>query len=200
VTERRRTQQERVGESTTRLFRAAAELIAEGGYDAATAAEIGRRAGYSRSMVRARFGSKEQLIEAVVTSAFEEPVLTPLPDSASGLERVLARLDTTAALFDSSPELLRMVWAVQFQAAGRGTRMTRQVADWTTRLLADVRAALTTGLGDGSIRTDVDVDVTAHAIVAEGVGCAFLWILDPAEDLGARLAQWRQHALDTLRP
>ena len=58
----RRTQQERVEESTQRLFRAAAELIAEGGYDAATAAEIGRRAGYSRSMVRARFGSKEQLV------------------------------------------------------------------------------------------------------------------------------------------
>jgi AcrR family transcriptional regulator len=89
----RRTQQERVEESTRRLLEAGAELIAEGGYDAASAAEIGRRAGYSRSMVKARFGSKEQLVDAVIRSAYEGPLTEPLPESATGIERVLARID-----------------------------------------------------------------------------------------------------------
>jgi AcrR family transcriptional regulator len=198
VTGVRRTQQQRVEESTKRLVRAAAELIAEGGYEAATAAEIGRRAGYSRSMVRARFGSKEALLEAVVTSAYEGPVLAALPESASGLQRVLARLDATAVLIDESPALLRMVFAIEFQAAGSGSRMSRKVADWVARLRADIHAAILDGQADHSIRADVDAEPTAHAIVVEGIGSAFMWIVDPAEDFRVRITQWREHTLKTL--
>ena len=43
---------------------AAIELIGEKGFDTTTAAEIGERAGYSRSMVHARYGSKESLLES----------------------------------------------------------------------------------------------------------------------------------------
>jgi AcrR family transcriptional regulator len=194
----RRTQQERVEESTARLIQAAAELIAEGGYEAASAAEISRRAGYSRSMVHARFGTKEALLEAVVSSAYEGPVLVALPESATGLERVLARLDTTAALIDESPALLRVVFAVQFQAASSGSAMNHRVAGWLTRLRADIQAAIVDGQADGSIRATVDPEPTAHAIVVEGIGTAFVWIVDPAEDYRARITQWRQHTLDTL--
>jgi AcrR family transcriptional regulator len=194
----RRTQQERVEESTARLIRSAAELIAEGGYESATAAEISRRAGYSRSMVHARFGTKEALLEAVVTSAYERPVLVALPESATGLERVLARLDTTAALIDESPVLLRVVLAVQFQAAGSGSPMNHRVAEWLTRLRADIQAAIIAGQADGSIRATVDPEPAAHAIVVEGIGAAFVWIVDPAEDYRARIAQWRKHTLHAL--
>ncbi len=194
----RRTQQERVEESTTRLIRAAAELIAEGGYEAATAAEIGRRAGYSRSMVRTRFGSKQQLIDAVVTSAYEGPLTVKLPETTSGLERVLARLDTTAALIDESPALMRTIFAVEFQAAGSSSHMSTRVADWVTRLRADTLAAVLAGQADGSIRTELDPEPTAHAIVAEGIGSAFLWTVDPTESFRARITQWRQRTLELL--
>ncbi|WP_347338882.1 helix-turn-helix domain-containing protein [Mycolicibacterium sp. P9-64] len=46
-------------ESSRRLAEAAIELIAEKGFSNTTAQEIGIRAGYSRAMVRERFGSKE---------------------------------------------------------------------------------------------------------------------------------------------
>ncbi|KAA0080284.1 TetR/AcrR family transcriptional regulator [Mycolicibacterium sp. P9-64] len=55
----RRSQRERVEESSRRLAEAAIELIAEKGFSNTTAQEIGIRAGYSRAMVRERFGSKE---------------------------------------------------------------------------------------------------------------------------------------------
>lgn len=194
----RRTQKERVAESTTRLIRAAAELIAEGGYEAASAAAIGRRAGYSRSMVSARFGSKEQLINAVVASAYEGPLTVELPKTATGLERVLARLDTMATLIDESPELLRTIFAVEFQAAGSGSGMSTRVADWITRLRADTLAAVLAGQADGSIRTDLDPEPTAHAIVVEGIGSAFLWTVDPTENLRSRITQWRQRTRELL--
>jgi len=47
------------------LLDAAADLIAEGGYEAMTLAAVGERAGYSRGLVTARFGSKDQLLEAL---------------------------------------------------------------------------------------------------------------------------------------
>jgi AcrR family transcriptional regulator len=196
----RRTQQERVDESTKRLLQAAAELIAEGGYDAASAAEIGRRAGYSRSMVRARFGSKEQLVDAVIRSAYEGPLIVPLPESATGMEHVLARIDTTRRLVDENPALLRMLFAVEFQAAGKGSRMTTRAASWVSYLRSDMLEALLKGQSDGSINRALDADATAHGIVVEGVGSAFLWTVDPTEDFPRRMDQWRARTVEALTP
>jgi hypothetical protein len=74
---RRRTQRERTAESTRRLLDAAIELIAEKGFERTTAMEIGERAGYSRSMVRARYGSKEALLESVLRNDYEPLMLAP---------------------------------------------------------------------------------------------------------------------------
>lgn len=194
----RRTQRQRVEESTERLIQAAAELIAEGGYEAASAAEIGRRAGYSRSLVHVRFGSKEHLVKAVVAAAYEGPLTVELPDTASGLDRVLARLDTMAALVDRSPELMRAIFAIEFQAAASSSRMAGDVADWVVRLRADTLTAVRAGQADGSIRADLAPEPTAHAIVVEGIGSAFLWTVDPTEDLRDRIAQWRQRTHELL--
>jgi AcrR family transcriptional regulator len=196
----RRTQQERVEESTRRLIRAASELIAEGGYDAASAAEIGRRAGYSRSMVQARFGSKEQLVDAVIRSAYEGPLTVPLPESATGMERVLARIDAVARLVEENPALLRMLYAVEFQAAGTKSGMSNRAADWVGRLRDETLHAVRQGQRDGSINGELDAEATAHAITVEGVGSAFLWTVNPAEDYPRRIDQWRTHTIKTLRP
>jgi AcrR family transcriptional regulator len=200
VPQPRRTQQERVEESTRRLLQAAAELIAEGGYDAASAAEIGRRAGYSRSMVRARFGSKEQLVDAVIRSAYEGPLTVPLPESATGMERVLARIDAMGRLVDESPALMRMLFAVEFQAAGKGSTMADRAASWVGQLRSDTLEALRQGQRDGSINGELDAEAAAHAITVEGVGSAFLWTVDPAEDFRRRIDQWRARTVRTLRP
>ena len=196
----RRSQQERVEESNQRLMRAAAELITEGGYDAASAAEIGRRAGYSRSMVRARFGSKEQLTDALIRSAYEAPLTAPLPESATGMEHVLARIDTMGRLAEENPALLRMWFAVAFQSAGSGSAMADRAANWVGRLRSDTLEAVREGQADGSISSELDAEATAHAIVIEGVGSAFLWTVDPGEDFHQRIDQWRVRTVEMLMP
>lgn len=187
-------------ESTARLIQAAAELIAEGGYEAASAAEVGRRAGYSRSMVKVRFGSKEKLVDAVVASAYEGPLTVELPGTASGLERVLARLDAMAAIVDDSPDLMRTIFAIEFQAAGSSSLKRQHVAGWVSRLRADILDAVQAGQADGSVRSGLDPEPTAHAIVVEGIGSAFLWTVDPAEDFRRRIDQWRARTSRTLMP
>jgi AcrR family transcriptional regulator len=189
-----------VEESTQRLLLAAAELIAEGGYEAASAAEIGRRAGYSRSMVRARFGSKEHLVDAVIQSAYEGPLTMPLSESATGMERVLARIDALGRLVDENPALLRMLYAVYLQAAGTGSGMAERAASWVGQIRSETIAALRAGQRDGSISGELDPEATAHAITVEGVGSAFLWTVDPSEDYRLRIDQWRARTVKTLRP
>jgi AcrR family transcriptional regulator len=196
----RRSQQERVEESTKRLIEVAAELITEGAYDAASAAEIGRRAGYSRSMVRARFGSKEQLTEALIRSAYEAPLTAPLPESSTGMEHVLARIDTMGRLVEENPALLRMWFAAAFQSAGKGSTMADRSASWVGRLRSDMLEAVREGQADGSISSEINAEATAHSIVVEGVGSAFLWTVDPAEDFRRRIDQWRVRTVKTLRP
>ena len=200
MTQVRRTQQERVEESTRRLLEALAELIAEGGYDAATAAEIGRRAGYSRSMVRARFGSKEQLVDAAIRSLFEGPLTLPLSESVTGMDHALARIDTLGRMVEDDPALLRTLFAVEFQAAGRRSSMADRAASWVGWLRQDMREALRKGQRDGSINGDLDAETTAHAITVEGVGSAFLWTVDASEDFRGRIDQWRSHTVKTLSP
>jgi len=76
--------------------------------------------------------------------------------------------------------------------------MSTRVADWITRLRADTLAAVLAGQADGSIRTDLDPEPTAHAIVVEGIGSAFLWTVDPTENLRSRITQWRQRTRELL--
>lgn len=181
-------------------MQAATELIAEGGYEAASAAAIGRRAGYSRSMVRARFGSKEQLVDAVIRSAYEDPLTVQLPESATGMEHALARLDTMGRLVDENPAFLRRLFAVEFQSAGKMSDMADRAASWIGRLRSDMLVALRKGQLDGSVSDELDAEATAHAIVVEGVGSAFLWTVDPSEDFRQRIDQWRARTVTTLTP
>ena len=90
------TQAERSAESTQRLLASAITLIAERGFQRTTAAEIGERAGYSRAMVRARYGTKEALLESLLHREFEPMFLRAQVNPDNGLETVLGRLDHLA--------------------------------------------------------------------------------------------------------
>ena len=187
-------------ESTRRLFQATVDLIAEGGYEAATAAEIGRRAGYSRGMVRARFGSKEQLLDAVIRTLYEAPLTVASSGPETGMQRVLAPIDTMARLVDEDPQLVRTLFSLEFQASGTKSAMADRAARWVGRLRSGTLEALRAGQRDGSINGGLDAEATAHAIVVEGIGSAFLWTVDPAEDFRRRLDEWRARTVRTCRP
>ena len=78
--------------------------------------------------------------------------------------------------------------------------MAVRAARWVGQLRSDVLEALREGQRDGSIRGELDAEATAHAIVVEGVGSAFLWTVDPAEDFRRRIDEWRARTVKMLRP
>src|ERR1043165_6903985 len=78
----RRTQQERREEAERKVLAAATALITQHGSRALTLAAVGEAAGYSRGIVSHHFGSRENLLRAVMP--YSEGVTLPeVGDSAA---------------------------------------------------------------------------------------------------------------------
>jgi len=188
----RRTQAERLELSGRRLLAAAAELIAEKGWEATTAAEIGRRAGYSRAMVHARYGSKDALLDTLFHSEYEERLNPPVDAGASGLQRVLAPLIRIGELYDEDPDFLESMFVLSFEAVKRSSALRPRMSAWMDQISGAVEQGLLVGIEDGSVRRDIDVPAAVSDIVGVGVGVAYGWIVLPGRfDLPVELARTR---------
>ncbi|MDW5610774.1 MULTISPECIES: TetR/AcrR family transcriptional regulator [Mycolicibacterium] len=182
------TQPQRLELSARRLLEAAVALIGEKGWDATTAAEIGQRAGYSRAMVHARYGSKDALLETLFASEYEKK-LSPLPDPGSdGMTQALAHLDRIALLYAEDPDLCRAVFVLTFEAAKTTSQAHPYTRMWLERAAHAVEAGLRKGIADGSVRPEVDIARAVNDFGAAVLGTAYQWIMqaypyDIAEEL-----------------
>lgn len=192
VVRRRKTQRERVDESAHRLMDAAIELIAARGYERTTVAEIGQRAGYSRTMVRERYGSKEALLEALIKSEYEEKLFAPASSGISGLDQILDRIDRLEAMRLRDARLLRALYVLQFEAVGPVLPLRPQVMEWFSRVRAGTIDALRAGQVDGSVRAAIDIEDEAEQFVLTGIGIAYRWALEgDTFDHAAALQRWK---------
>ncbi len=190
---RRRTQRERTAESTQALITAAIELIAEKGFATTTAAEISERAGYSRTMVQFRYGSKEALLETLLRDEYETRLLSEPVEGASGLDRLLGQIDRLHDEAVANPDLMRGFFALCFESFGPVPSLTGWINDWLDRYDKTTAAAFEAGRADGSLRPELDPAAEAAAFVAAGLGYAFRWMVSPATvDYPALMRQWKQ--------
>jgi AcrR family transcriptional regulator len=188
----RRTQQERVEESSKRLLIAASELIAKQGFERTTAAEIGERAGYSRNMVRDRYGSKEALVEALLREEFEPRVNPSPPDGLTGLERVFDQVDHLAALAREEETLVRSFFVLTFETAGPIPSLRPWYRSWMESYQAQMKDSLRAGVADGSIRPGLEEDMEVELFTSHALGLAFRWTLDwDGFDYAGEVAAWR---------
>lgn len=190
---RPKTNQERVEESTLALIASAIELFARQGYERTTAAEIGINAGFSRNMVRDRYGSKEALLQSV----FETFAGLLLPAvrrerMGTGLDHVLGQLDDLLRAVEQEPETVRAMIVLTFETPGP----LQNFADWFDRLIAGYEAELVehlaAGQADGSVRRDVNPAREAEIFVSYAIGLCFRWALRrDAYDLPGEMRAWR---------
>lgn len=197
----RRTQRERVEESNRRLTRAAIELIAEKGFAATTAAEIGIQAGYSRGMVSARYGTKEALLDTILTEQYESRLDPPSEPGTPGIDRVLARLDRLRAFAVEDPDLLRAILVLNFEAAREDGGLRIRIRQWLDQFLGGLTEEIRAGQGDGSVNGSLDADEQAAEIIATGIGYAYSWIVEPDRvDLAHEVTRWSTRVAVRLRP
>jgi AcrR family transcriptional regulator len=181
--------------STRRLLEAAGELIAERGYEQASLAAIGERAGYSRGLVTTRFGTKENLLTVLmerITSDWIEHNVLPEIEGLPGLDAMLTYLDTVIRQLERDPQALRVLWALSFEAV-RPTSPLRQHAEpYHRATVSTVTAFLEAGIEDGSIDPDIDPRSEALLHTATLRGMAYHWMLEgDAADVVALFRSFR---------
>lgn len=192
-TPRRRTQQERKAESTQRLLTAAIELIAEKGFATTSASEISERAGYSKSMVQFKYGTKEALLETLLREEYETRLLIDFPADWTGLERITGQIDQLHDQARANPDLMRAFFALCFESFGPVPSLNEWINDWLARYDEATAAALEAGRADGSIRAEIDPETEASAFVASGLGYAFRWMVSGGKiDYPALMTQWKR--------
>jgi AcrR family transcriptional regulator len=167
-----------VEESTLALIASAIELFARQGYERTTAAEIGTNAGFSRNMVRDRYGSKDALLQSVF-DAFAELLLPAVRREriGTGLDRVLSQLDDLLQAVEREPETMRAMIVLTFETPGP----LQNFAGWFERLIAGYEAELAehlaAGQADGSVRRDLDPVREAEIFVSYAIGLCFRSVL-----------------------
>jgi len=175
-------QAERTERSTDALLRAAAELIAEGGMAAITFAAVAERAGYSRGLVTARFGSKEGLVEAMIRRVWGRlRYLRVLPgiEDRPGLDSVLVLVAGIRDQAATDSVEMRALIALMFEAVSDNGALRSRFVRFHDAMRDDLAAALRKGIKDGSVRPELDPEREATMIVGILRGTSYQWLLDP---------------------
>ncbi len=177
----RRTQAERRAESDRRLLRATAELVVERGIEGASLAEIGRRAGYSHSLVHQRFGSKDALIERLNEEAVRMFTASTVDwiSAGSGADAVQVVARTYLDLVHGPDPVARVHLVVWSEAVARGSGRRPSRAGWDAVFRSSLAAMIAAGVADGSIRGDIDPEAAAVIVVGLLRGVALQLMLDP---------------------
>jgi len=176
------TMQARSELSTTRLIEAAADLIAEQGYDRTTLMAIAKRAGYTHGLVTARFGSKEGLLWAVVERMvvdWQEALLNPSIGAKTGPEAVHAMLSEVRTSWRKSPKRMRALYTLMFEALLPIPTLNERMAQLHRDLRRSAQKAVQDGIADGSVRRDTDAAAVARLVVGGLRGAVYQHMLDP---------------------
>jgi AcrR family transcriptional regulator len=195
---------ERSRRSTAALLDAAGELIVEGGFDSLTLATIGQRAGYSRGIVTARFGSKQGLLTALVeriTVLWGHRNLVPFSTGKPGRESLIILLDAIQRQAARDTHGLRVLYALIFEALGPNEMLRNHFIEFHRVMRGDLVAMLERGIKDGSVRPGLSPEDEATLVLAGLRGIAYQWTLEPSTfDPAAALAYLTKTTDDRLRP
>jgi AcrR family transcriptional regulator len=193
----RRTQAERREDSERGLVRAAISVTAELGVSAATFEAVGQRGGYSRSLVTRRFGSKQGLIDAVISYLYERRAVLAAErgiDQMPGLDALLADTDLYLRSLSEKGELKAyFMWlsAAVADASSLRTAFAASHEQVRTRL----RDYVQKGQAEGCIRSDLDADAAALMVGSLQLGLSMQLLVDPTMNLDPI----RKTSLATLR-
>jgi AcrR family transcriptional regulator len=186
--------------SGRRLLKALVDLVAQQGYEATTAAEIGVHAGFSRAIVHARHGTKDALLDELMRTEYELRIVPDFDESATGLDRVLGYVGRLGQLASEDERFVKAMFVLCFEAVRGSPALNPRITRWLTGLEASVADALVKGKEDGSVRADLETSIVARDIMVRGFGIAYAWIVLPGADLHPELAQWRARIVRDCAP
>lgn len=161
-----------------RLIRAAAQLVAERGYNATSIREIAAAADVTPAMIAYYFGDKRGLLEAILDHAFEQLV--------RGVQQLAAEDDTADSPFVTRfvPLYLKAVtrepWIPRFlmrEVFSADTPVREQFVErFARRVAAVVPAVFAREIEAGRLRRDLDPQLALLSLIGM---CVFPLIVEP---------------------
>jgi len=197
------TKQDRSALSTSKLLDAAADLIAEAGYERMTLAAIGERAGYSHGLVTARFGSKEGLLWALVermVEAWPGDVHLNAQDTGSGAEAIHAVIAEFRKTWRRKPKHMRALYSLMFEALLPVPLLNERMRELHRELRANIEKMVSAGIADGTVAADVDGEVVARLVIGGVRGAVYQSMLDPKDVTISRALEDVDLLIDALLP
>jgi AcrR family transcriptional regulator len=158
-----------------RILDAASKLFDERGIDRVTMAEITGASGVQPSTMYQYFSSKDDIVWAILRVVIEErsgPAAAAMKDAPNALGRITALLEMMADDLTHKPEKVRFL--AQFDAM--------YARDWPVERLLSLESQIhpepfqffseliREGIADGSLRADLDPELTMHAVMNAVVG------------------------------
>lgn len=186
------------------LIEAASTLFAERGYHDSSVAEIGARAGVSRGLVNHHFGSKENLLAAVIATHMNEweyEIVAPAIAGKRGLSALRAIIFAHRDLAKQRPGHLLLLYRLMGEALDPRNDLGGEFAAVHRRWREQGRRWWDEGVADGEIDGSIDQDANASLIIGGVRGITFDWLTAPeCFDLDAAYEQFWSMLTGFLAP
>ena len=201
---RRLTKADQTARARSRLLRAALDLIAERGYQRASLAAIGERAGYSRGVVNFHFGSKSALLANLIESMYDHwrrTTLGPIPEDLMAADALCAELASVRDLALGAPSAAQAFYVLLLEALGPLPELRPRFASLHEGLRSEVAERLRAGIEAGDVRSDVVPEAQAALLVGAIRGVMYQWVLDQERiDLAGALDELQKNLRASLVP
>lgn len=196
--------QAQADEARRRLIDAASALFAERGYADSSVAAIGDAAGTSRGLVNHHFGSKENLLWAVIEAHihdWEHEVVAPAIAGKRGLAALRAMIFAHLDLTETNPERMLLLYRLMGEALDPRNDLHDEFAQLHRRWRELGRYWWDQAVEDGQIDPAIDQDANASLIIGSVRGMTFDWLIAPGSfDLTAAYEQFWEMLVSFLAP
>jgi len=142
-------------DSDAAILAAAADALQRQGYDGLVVDELARAVGVAKTTVYRRWPTKNHLVVSVIAQWQGEVRIPESGDTAADLTSIVAGM---ARSLDPAP--MRRLVAELAAASARDADLRLQVEQLWQQRRAAAATVLARGISDGSLRGDLDVEVT----------------------------------------
>jgi AcrR family transcriptional regulator len=171
----------RKAQTRERLLEAAAQVYARRGFSGATLEEVASEAGFTKGAVYAHFGSKENLLLALVEEHLAGQIAEQLElfdRERATWERPLAGSASWMESLGTHPDRFRLFVELWAQAQ-RDETLRARLAEALAQLRTTFAGFASASAADAGLESAGPVEQFANVMMALGLGLAMLELTDP---------------------
>jgi AcrR family transcriptional regulator len=164
------------------MLDAAVELFALQGYIKTTLNQVGQTAGYTGGLVSSRFGSKEDLLKAVlqrISHRFLNVQVAKVMDPKDTRGSLHRFVDTYLTEVSKKKSATRALYVVMGEALGAIIEVQREIAEFNALTRENLAGIIRNGIERKEVPARVDADAAAYLILGIIRGITMQYLSDP---------------------